>query len=134
MAKTAREKLNQDKAPKRVILEKAFAGIKAGQRMLVGTPQMVDAYVREIPYGQTRTIRRMRNELARRENCDATCPVSTAIFVRISAEAAIENMDAGRPASAVTPFWRLISADDKVATKLSIDPQWITHQRALEGA
>ncbi|MEM7504405.1 MAG: hypothetical protein AAF417_20370 [Pseudomonadota bacterium] len=134
MAKSAKEKLNQTKAPKRVVLEKDFAGIRAGQRMLVGTPQMVDAYIREIPSGETRTIHRLRNELARREKCDATCPVSTAIFVRISAEAAIEDMDAGRPESTVTPFWRIISADDKVAAKLPIDPEWITRQRALEAA
>lgn len=134
MAKTAREKLRQDKAPKKVVLEKDFAGIKAGQRMLVGTPQMIDAYIREIPSGETRTIPRLRNELARREKCDATCPVSTAIFVRIAAEAAIEEMDAGQPESAVTPFWRLISADDKIATKLPLDSAWITSQRALESA
>ncbi|MEL7535857.1 MAG: hypothetical protein AAFZ58_07990 [Pseudomonadota bacterium] len=132
MAKTATEKLRQNKATKKVVLDKDFAGIKAGQRMLVGTPQMMDAYIRKIPFGETRTMQRLRNELARRNKCDATCPVSTAIFVRISAEAAIEAMELGADIADVTPFWRIVGPDDKIAAKLNIDSEWIRQQRALE--
>ncbi|MEM7430800.1 MAG: hypothetical protein AAF351_02555 [Pseudomonadota bacterium] len=132
MAKTALEKLRQKKDKKIVKMENDFAGIKAGQTMLVGTPQMIDAYVRKIPSGETRTVQRMRNELARRHKCDATCPVSTAIFLRISAEAAIEQMNDGAAVTDVTPFWRAIAPEDKVATKLEIDSEWIQHQRERE--
>ena len=134
MAKTATEKLHQKKQKKQVVLEKDFAGIKAGQRMLVGTPQMVDAYVRKIPHGETRTIQRLRNELARRNQCDATCPVSTAIFLRISAEAAIEAMEQGADISEITPFWRAVAPEDKVASKLSVGSEWIRLQREQEGS
>ena len=132
MGKSATERLNQKKAPKKVVLEKDFAGIKAGMLMLVGTPQMVDGYIRKIPAGETRTMVRLRNELARRNKCDATCPVSTAIFVRVAAQAAIEDMESGTDVADITPFWRVVGPDDKIAGKLSVDRQWIEHQRAME--
>ena len=132
MAKTATERLLAKKAPKKVVLDKDFAGIKAGQRMLVGTPQMIDRYIRKIPSGETRTLHRLRNELARRNKCDATCPVSTSIFVQVASQAAIESMEAGTPVSEITPFWRVVGPDDKIAAKLSVDRKWIELQRELE--
>lgn len=125
-------KLNTKKLPKRVKLDKDFAGIKAGSMLFVGTPQIIDAYVRRIPSGETRTIERMRRELARKNQCDATCPVSTAIFLRISAEAAIEQMKRGNAAAAVAPFWRVVEPNSTLAGKLDIDKQWIVLQREAE--
>ncbi|MEO0344970.1 MAG: hypothetical protein AAF229_01820 [Pseudomonadota bacterium] len=133
MAKTALEHLNAEKQIKRVVLEKDFAGITAGNTMFVATPRIVDAYIREIPKGESRSIVRMRNELASEWSAHATCPVSSAIFLRISAQAAIDEMEAGKSVAEVTPFWRAISSRDKVAKKLSIDPQWIDVQREAEG-
>ncbi len=125
-------KLKLKKLPKRVKIDKDFAGIKAGSMLFVGTPQIIDAYVRKIPTGETRTIERMRRELARKNQCDATCPVSTAIFLRISAQAAIEQMNSGKPVATVTPFWRVVEPNSTIASKLTIDKQWIAHQRDVE--
>lgn len=133
MAKTAREHLSADKREKLVVLEKDFAGVKAGSTLFVATPRIVDDYIRAIPKGESRSIVRMRNELARSWNANATCPVSSAIFLRISAQAAIDDMDAGKSVAEVTPFWRVISSKDKVAKKLTIDAQWIDAQREGEG-
>jgi 6-O-methylguanine DNA methyltransferase, DNA binding domain len=127
-------KLNVKKLPKRVTLDKDFAGIKAGSMLYVGTPQLIDEYVRKIPYGEVRTIVRLRNELARKNKCDATCPVSTAIFLRISAQAAIEKMKAGVAIEEVSPFWRVIESGSTIAGKIDIDGQWIDHQREIEAA
>ncbi|MEM8800324.1 MAG: hypothetical protein AAGF15_09630 [Pseudomonadota bacterium] len=129
---TAQQKLAQQKSPKKVRLEYDFSGLKAGSLMFVGTPQIINDFVKAIPYGETRTITAMRRQLARRRGCDDTCPVSTAFFVRTVAVAALEDIDAGKPISDVTPFWRLISSKDKVAAKLPIDPEWIDLQRKLE--
>lgn len=129
---TAKEKLLRKKEPKKVRLEYDFSGIKAGSLMFVGTPQIVDEYVRRIPFGETRTILAMRRQLARNRRCDDTCPVSTAFFVRTVAEAALEDIAAGEPLSRVSPFWRLISSVDKVTAKLPTDPAWIDEQRRLE--
>lgn len=132
MPRSATERLAQKKEKKTVILEKDFAGIKAGQLMLVGTPQIIDAYIKKVPRGKTKTVHQLRNELARRHRCDATCPVSTAIFVRIASEAALEAIEAGAKPSEVTPFWRVVAPEDKIAGKLKVDREWIRYQRASE--
>ncbi len=129
---TACEKLYRKKDPKMVKLEYDFAGIKAGQMMFVGTPLIVDSYIRKIPAGTTRTVPALRNELARRNKCDATCPVSTSIFIRMVAEAALEELSAGKKLEEVAPFWRVIDGKHKIAGKLNVEPDWIDQQRRLE--
>jgi len=74
----------------------------------------------------------MRRELARRRKCDATCPVSSSIFIRIAAQAAITDLENGKSINEVTPFWRLLTSKDKIAKKLTIDSQWLDLQRELE--
>ena len=133
MPKTAAERLKDSKPEKRVVLDKDFAGVKAGQTLYVANPKIVDQYVRAIPAGQTRSIVQMREDLARSRDADATCPVSTAIFLRISAQAAIDEMEGGRSKGDVSPFWRVLRASDRITSKLSIDRQWIDTQRILEG-
>ena len=133
MPKTAVERLKDSKPEKRVVLDKDFAGVKAGQTLYVANPNIVDQYVRAIPAGQSRTIAQMREDLAKLRDADATCPVSTAIFLRISAQAAIDEMEGGKPKEDIAPFWRVLRASDKITAKLSIDRQWIDTQRALEG-
>lgn len=130
--KTAREKLAVEKQIKKVVMDKAWAGMQPGDRMLVATPLMVDAYIRNIPHGKTETIPEMRNALAATEACTGTCPMSTSIFVRMVAEAALEDIADGKAVSDVSPFWRMITSQDKIAKKLNVDPAWIDQQRALE--
>ena len=130
--KTAREKLAVKKDSKKVLMEKPFGGIKRGEMMLVATPQMVDAYIREIPHGQSRSIPDLRADLAKAEGCDGTCPMSTSIFVRMVAEAALEDLSDGKTVSEISPFWRVIASDDKIAKRLNLDPAWIDEQRSLE--
>jgi hypothetical protein len=132
MASKWQAMLGKKKSPKLVVLDKDFAGIKAGSRLFIATPQIIDDYIRRIPAGQTRTIEILRNELARKYECTATCPVSTAIFIRIAAEAALEELADGEALHAVAPFWRLIDPDSKVAARLKVDPEWIAAQRASE--
>jgi hypothetical protein len=131
-AKCWKDKLNQPKQPKRVVLETDFAGIRAGTRLFVGTPLLVDSYIRSIPRGATRTIERMRRDLARKNKCEATCPVSTAIFIHMSAEAAIEELSEGVAITDVAPFWRVVEPDSKIAKRLPIDSKWISVQRDAE--
>lgn len=131
---TAVEKLHRKKEPKKVKLEANFAGIKSGELMFVGTPLIVDDYINSIPQGETQTIIGLRNELARHNKCDAMCPVSTSIFIRMVAEAAIEEMGEGKTVSDVSPFWRVLGSDDKITKKLSIDPLWLDGQRSMESS
>jgi len=132
--KTAREKLAAKKEIKKVVMDKAWAGIQPGDTMLVATPLMVDAYIREIPHGATKTIPEMRDDLAAEQACSGTCPMSTSIFVRMVAEAALEDLADGKTVSEVSPFWRMITSKDKMAKKLNVDPAWIDEQRQLEAS
>ncbi len=125
---------NKTRHPKKVVLEKTFAGVAAGKTLFIGTPQIVADYITKIPVGETVSIRKLRNRIARNRRCDAMCPVSTAIFLRIVAEFAIEEMANGKSTGDVVPFWRVIGADDKLAKKLPIDRQWITVQRTAEAS
>ena len=134
MPKTAHERLEANKKEKKVILEKDFAGVKKGQRLYVATPRIIDDYINKIPYGKTSSIPILRNELAQQNECDATCPVSTAIFIRIAAQAAIDDLASGKKEQDITPFWRLLSSEDNIAKKLSIDGQWIDMQREIESS
>ncbi|MFO0335198.1 MAG: hypothetical protein ACK53C_09275 [Pseudomonadota bacterium] len=128
-----RDKVAAGRASKKVVLDKPFAGIPAGSTLFIATPQIVEQYVREIPSGEARTLVRLRNELARRHRCDATCPVSTSIFLKMVAEAAWEGIQAGEPVTRVAPFWRVIEPGTPRAKKLRVDPAWLERQRAVEG-
>ena len=133
MPKSAAERLRESKPEKRVVLDKDFAGVKAGLTLFVANPKIVDQYIRDIPTGQSRTIVQMRRALAKSRNADATCPVSTAIFLRIAAQAAIDEMEDGWETELVSPFWRVLRASDKITERLTIDRRWIDTQRGLEG-
>jgi hypothetical protein len=126
------DKVRQERALKRVLLEADFAGIKAGNMLFVGTPEILEDYVRAVPRGEVRTIERMRREIARRHRCDAMCPVSTAIFLRMVAEAAWEQIEAGKDLDDVVPFWRVIEPGSTLAKKLRVDSRWIAMQREVE--
>lgn len=134
MAKTWKQKLDSGRPAHVEILAKPFGGAPEGARMLVATPRLVDQYIRDIPPGEHRDIPRMRADLAAAHGADIACPLSTSIFARIAAEAALEDAAAGAPPAGVTPFWRLIDEDSKIAGKLSCGPGYIRAQRARESA
>lgn len=120
------------KVAKRVVLETRFAGIAAGSVLFVATPEIVAAYIARIPAGASKSIEQMRRELARRHKSDATCPVSTAIFVRQVAEHALRLLAEGSARDAVTPFWRVVAPGTAIAKRLPVDDDWIASQLALD--
>ena len=132
MAQTAIERLNKAKSPKVVILEKDFAGIRAGSSMFVATPKIVDEFINKMPYGRFITMPELRADLAIEYDCDATCPVSTAIFLRVVAEAALEHLEQGAKTADITPFWRVVAPGDKVSARLPIDQKWLEARRQRE--
>jgi hypothetical protein len=52
---------------------------------------------------------------------------------RIAAEAAIEEMEDGKPVEKITPFWRLIDAKSPIAKKLSCGTAFVAKMRKQEG-
>lgn len=130
--KTWQQKM-QAKPPHTVVLDKDFAGVPAGARLLISCPLEVEHYLRtQVPPGETRAIQQMRRELARLHGADAACPVSTAIFLRTVAEAAWDQIEAGTPAAQVAPFWRVVEPGTPLAKKLRAGSDWIAQQRAAE--
>lgn len=115
------EKLNKVQDWKVVDGGKRFAGT-----MLVPTPRQIDALVKEIPKGAVSSPKMLRRTLAQRFGAETTCPLCTGIFLRIAAEAAIEQRSEG--IAEVTPYWRVVDEKGRHNPKL---PGGETDQAAL---
>lgn len=131
--KTWAEKLNIDRRPVIEKADKDFAGIKAGQIMLIPTPIIVDAYIRQIPKGTRVDIETVRKDLAAEYHAEITCPLTTGIFIRIAAEAAYEEYEKGQPLNKITPFWRVIGEKSPTAKKLTFGTKFLKEQQKKEG-
>jgi hypothetical protein len=85
--KTWGEKMKA-KPPHDVIIEKDFAGIPKGSKLHISCPVEIAAELKTITPGYTMSIQAFRHsgiqafrrKLAEKNNCDATCPVSTSFF------------------------------------------------------
>jgi hypothetical protein len=132
--KTWQDKMRA-KPPHVVTLDKAFAGVPAGARLLISCPLELAAFLREHTRpGEFLSIQELRRQLARLHGADAACPVSTSIFLRTVSEAAWEQIEAGAEAPDVTPFWRAVEPGTPLARKLKCGSEWIAQQRAAEVA
>lgn len=105
--------------PEIKITAKDFADIPAGSKMLIATPAIIDQYVRQIPKGKSGSLQTMRKDLAAEFQAEYTCPVTTGIFLRIAAEAALADLEQGKSVSRITPFWRVIDERAPIAKKIS---------------
>jgi hypothetical protein len=111
-----------------------FAGIGRGSILYVSTPQRLDDEVRTVRPGTTMSVVELRDRLAALNDADATCPTTTSMFLRIVAEAALEQHASGAPLDEVTPFWRVIDPDSALAQRLSCGPGFILERRTREAA
>lgn len=130
--KSWKEKLLVDKKPEVKAIPKKFADIPAGSKMLIPTPMVVDDYIRQIPFGQTSSISKMRRDLALEYGADYTCPVTSGIFIRIAAEAAFENYQKEKSTRKITPFWRMIEPGSPTAKKLTFGQGLLKQLRRKE--
>jgi hypothetical protein len=122
------------KEPHVVTLHADFAGVKAGSQMLISSPAQIASYLYAIPRGETRTIARMRSDLAKRSKAEAMCPVTTSIFLKVVAEVALRDLAEGKALDSVAPFWRIIEPKSKLAAKLSCGPDGVEHYMRLDQA
>lgn len=130
--KTWIEKRDCEKSFKIKTIEKKFADIPEGSRMLIVSPPIIDAYVKAILTGQSVELTTMRNDMAIEYQADKTCPITTGIFLRIVSEAAYEEFLAGKSTEEITPFWRVVHPKMKLAQKLACGIDFIQKQRELE--
>ena len=83
--------------------------------MLIPRPRDVDTVMRKVRKGKLITSSQIREQLATASKADHSCPMTTGIFVRIAAQAAEEDREAGK--KRVTPYWRTIKDDGKLNEK-----------------
>jgi hypothetical protein len=126
------DKLNGSKPPIVKPAPMNFAGMRAGQMMLIPSPKLIDDFIRKIPKGKQVDMATMRTQLAKLHRAEVSCPVTTGIFLRIVVEAANEAHDNGTAVSAVTPVWRVIDSKAALLKKISFDPSWLLDQRDRE--
>ena len=131
--KTWQEKLDIDRKPEVVRIEKAYAGIAAGTPVLVSTPREVDAFIKRIPAGRFVAPHEVRRRLAAKHGADTACPLATGIFLRIASEAAWERIERGQDPSDVTPFWRVVPPKSPLAKKLTCGPAFVKKMQLQEG-
>jgi alkylated DNA nucleotide flippase Atl1 len=81
--------------------------------MLVASPAEVEAIVRQVPSGRVLTLGTLRALLATKWRADYTCPLTTAIFVRVMAEAACHQHEETR-----APYWRVVRDDGRLLDRL----------------
>ena len=111
---TATEKFNKKYTEVVKTIEKNFADLKAGEKMLISSPRSIANYIAKIPYGTEKSVKLMRLELAENANADNTCPLTCGIFLRIAIEASIEQSDGAKP---YLPFWRVIGRNNSLKKK-----------------
>ena len=114
-------------------VDKKFADISKGSKMLITSPLIIDEYVKCIPYGNFIEPLKMRHDLAVKYDADKTCPVTTGIFLRIVSEASYEEYKLGYDLEALTPFWRMVDQKSKLAKKLTCGISFIAQRQAKEG-
>jgi len=131
--KTWHEKLHNGHLPKVEVTDKKFADIPEGATMFIPTPEIVDAYIRNIPKGVNTSLQQMRKDLAAEHHAEFCCPITSGIFLRIVAEAAHEEYMAGKPMKKITPFWRMTDSKAAVVKKLTFGTDFIKEQRTNEG-
>lgn len=132
MAKSWQEKYDGGSPPHVSILEKPFGGVLRGGRLFIASPALIDTNVRAVRRGRTQSVAALREKLAAAHKADATCQLTTSIFLRIVAERALEQVADGASLSRVTPFWRVIDPESDLAKKLSCGPAFIRAQRTRE--
>jgi len=132
MAKSWAEKRDTNKEIQVKINDKKFADIPAGTRMLIPSPKIVDDFVKTIPNGSFMNIKELRNKLAIQYDAEMTCPLVTGIFLRIISEAAYEEYQLDKNIEEITPFWRVVDPDSKLANKLTFGTEFLIQNQANE--
>lgn len=110
-----REKLERD-VSKVVQIPPRMAKKFGSGTILIPRPLDVDALIRKAGKGSLITPTQIRERLARENEADMTCPLTTGIFIRIAAEAAEEDLRNGK--KRITPYWRVVRDDGSLLEKL----------------
>ncbi len=125
--KSWREKLLDSKdLPKVVEIPEKMQKKWGKGTLVIPAPIEVDEIMKMVPFERLITINEIRKILARRHGATIGCPMTTGIFAKIAAEAAIEDQIEGK--EKITPFWRTLKSGGEINQKY---PGGITEQKRL---
>tara|TARA_B100000315_G_scaffold67772_1_gene61668 strand:+ start:1038 stop:1448 length:411 start_codon:yes stop_codon:yes gene_type:complete len=133
MGKSWIEKRDSDKKHQVKINPKSWADMPAGIIMLIPTPKIVDRHVNQIPIGNFKQVIELRKEMANDYSANMSCPMVTGICLRIVSEASYEGYQINQDIKAITPFWRVVEPDSKLAGKLACGIDFIIKKQIQEG-
>lgn len=140
MSKRAVDKARPLSEPKVKVLETNFADMKAGQTMVVPTPELIRSIIEATSEGEQLSLTALRKLLAARTSAEVACPVTTSIFLRKlivmewSKHHSLPNGEHDVSPKAILPFWRVVNPTQPLYKKL--DPaiqSFILAQRHHEG-
>lgn len=140
MKKRAVKKSPTSSDPKVKVLETNFADMKAGQTMVIPTPELIRSVIEGTSEGEHLSLPALRKLLAARTSADVACPVTTGIFLRklIMTEWSKHKMlPTGKPDTslkAMLPFWRVVNPTMPLYKKLDPAIQlFVLSKREHEG-
>jgi hypothetical protein len=114
--KGAKEKMLADHGLPKVVNVPPKMQAKFGKgKMVVPAPMTVDAVIRKVKRGRLITPKLIRQTLAKDFKADTCCPLTTGIFIRLCAEAAVEDLEAGK--KNITPYWRVVTDEGGLIDK-----------------
>tara|TARA_Y100000590_G_scaffold406529_1_gene495909 strand:- start:26 stop:388 length:363 start_codon:yes stop_codon:yes gene_type:complete len=117
MKKSWKEKRGLDKKLQVKITKKQFAGVRAGAKLLIPTPKVVDELVKKIPEGSFLYSKQIGEKLAQNFNAEAT----------------FQEYQNHKDINMITPFWRIVEPDSKLARKLACGIDFIIDKQIQEG-
>ncbi len=107
------------------VLDGAKAARMRASTMYIPSPLDIAEAIRAIPYGQTRSLRDIRRDIAVAHHADITCPSRSTLYWKWLAHASVELGDT--PSPYAIPWWRVLK-DGKLNPQM---PGGIANQRAL---
>ena len=88
---------------------------KGSKKMIVPSPKDVENIMKKVRKGRIITINNITHALSKKYKADTCCPLTTGIFVWISANASYEDLLDGK--KTCTPYWRTIKSDGTLNAK-----------------
>lgn len=116
MAVSAVAKIRDQKKKHKIVetLPEGIPWAPPGASMVVSTPREIYAIINKIPERKLLTISNIREYLAEKYKTDIACPISTGIFITLSARASEELRVAGAD---FAPYWRVLRANGSLNPK-----------------
>jgi hypothetical protein len=130
--KSWEEKRNDAKDLPKVVHLKGQAQRKWRVKTLaIPSPLEVFSLIRKLPRGKIATTSSLQSAVARKHSAEMGCPVTTEIFVWISAHASeeLETKHAGTGA----PYWRVVKSDGSLNPKFPGRAERQAERPAREG-